>query len=223
MKRFSLFVVISTLVLSLMFVPVDFASAQIADGTYDVQYEMKEANNNNTSIADGYFQKPAKLTVSGGKQTIQLTVTSADMVQSLSAPGGSMKVVSESGDKRTYSFQVSGDLSQPVKMNMHIIVPDLPELPGGYDRQHTARAVFDVSSLPTAKSAGSDNGNGEGNSTNSSSNGGSTTDESTTSSTEKEVDNPKTGDNSPIVLYTILLIGAAGAFILVRKLRTAND
>lgn len=200
-RQFSLLAVISVLVLSLVFAPVDSASAQIADGTYNVNYEMKEANNNNTSIADGYFQSPAKVTVSGGTATVQLTVTSADMVQSLSVPGSSMNVVSESGDTRTYSFQTSvSNLSSPITMNMHIIVPKgTPGLPDGYDRQHSARAVFNVDGLASAGGGGSGNESGGA-----------------------EV-NPKTGDNSPIVLYTILLVGAAGAFVLVRKLRPAND
>src|SRR5690625_2964947 len=146
-KRFSLLMVISALVFSLALAPVDTALAQFADGTYDVPYEMKEANSENTSIADGYFQKPAKVTVSGDNATVQFTVTSADMVQSISVPGSSVEVVSEGDDTRTYKFTTSVDkLKQPVTMDMHIIVPDMPELPGGYDREHSARAVFDLDS-----------------------------------------------------------------------------
>src|SRR5699024_12437561 len=86
-KRFSVFAIITALVLSLVFLPVDSASAQIADGTYDVSYEMKEAGNNNTSIADGYFQKQEKVTVSGGTATVQFTVTTASMGKTLSTDG----------------------------------------------------------------------------------------------------------------------------------------
>lgn len=204
-KRFSLSAVVTVLVLTLVFAPVDQASAQIADGTYQVSYEMKEANNNNTSIADGYFQKPATVTVSGGTATVQFTVTSADMVKGLSVSGSSMNVVGESGDTRTYSFQTSvSNLSNPVSMGMHIIVPKgTPGLEAGYDRQHTARAIFNVSGL--------------------SSGGGENNNEEAAGSTDKNAENPKTGDDSPIVLYTILLVGAAGAFVFVRKLRPAND
>lgn len=208
-KRFSVVAIITALVLSLVFVPVDFASAQIADGTYDVSYEMKEAGNNNTSIADGYFQKPAKVTVSGGTATVQFTVTSANMVKSLSTAGG-MSVVSESGDTRTYKFQTN-DLSQPISMSMNIVVPKgTPGLEAGYDRNHTARAVFNVGNLPQAGSNESGDGEKSGEATNS-------------GNTDKAVDNPKTSDDSPILMYTILLIGAAGAFVLVRKLRPANE
>ena len=57
------------------------AFADIAEGTYEVNYEMKEAGNDNTSIADGYFSKPATLTVENGVKHIQLTVTSSSMVK----------------------------------------------------------------------------------------------------------------------------------------------
>src|SRR5699024_1735265 len=126
---------------SIVFLPFNSASAAVAVGTYEVNYEMKEANSENTSIADGYFSKPATLTVENGVQTIQLTVTSAEMIKSLSAPSGPVSVVNDNGDTRTVKFKVDGDLSQPVAMDMHIVVPDL------YDTTHTARAVFDVSGL----------------------------------------------------------------------------
>src|SRR5690625_7507396 len=112
---------------------------------------MKEAGNENTSIADGYFSKPATLTVKNGVKHIQLTVTSSSMVKSLSAPSGPVNVVSEDkgNETRTVKFKVD-DLSQPVNMEMHIVVPDL------YDMTHTARADFDVSGLPAAGSAESE-------------------------------------------------------------------
>jgi len=201
-KRFSLLMVISALVFSLALAPVDTALAQFADGTYDVPYEMKEANSENTSIADGYFQKPAKVTVSGDNATVQFTVTSADMVQSISVPGSSVEVVSEGDDTRTYKFTTSVDkLKQPITMGMHIIVPEgTPGLEQGYDREHQARAVFDVSSISGGGSTPPDNSN-----------------------KEENAENPKTGDDTPILLYTILLIGAGGGLILVRKLRPANE
>src|SRR5699024_11417737 len=61
---------------------------------------------------------------------------------------------------------------------------DLPGLEAGYDRQHTARAIFNVSGL--------------------SSGGGENNNEEAAGSTDKNAENPKTGDDSPIVLYTIL-------------------
>src|SRR5699024_10229021 len=84
------------------------ADADIADGTYEIDYEMIEADNDNTSIADGYFTKPAKLIVENGTKYILLTVTGADMIKSLSAPSGPVEVISEdeSEDTRTVKVRV---------------------------------------------------------------------------------------------------------------------
>lgn len=191
-RQFSLLAVISALIFSLVFVPIDTASAEIADGTYKVQYEVKQSNSKNTSIADGYFSKPATLTVNGGTKTIQITLTGADMIKSLSVQGSPVTVVSDSGDTRVVKFNVSGDLSNRIPMSMHIVVPDL------YDTTHSADLVLNVNSI----SGGSSSSSGSG---------------------DKVVDNPKTSDDSPIVLYAILLVSAAGALVLVRKLRPTSN
>lgn len=206
-KRISLFTVLAAMILTIFFVASP-AYAQIADGTYELNYEMKEASSENTSIADGYFAKPAKLTVENGVQQIQLTVTGSSMIKSLSTPAGPVTVVSEdtANETRTVKFTISGDLSQPLNMNMHIIVPDL------YDQEHTARAVFNVSGLPQAsqdtaasETAGAtdtaENGNGTG----------------------EAVENPKTGENSSMALYGLLMAGALVGLFAIWKFRPARD
>ncbi len=190
-------------IIALIALPAGSVFAAIADGTYEVNYEMKESGNNNTSIADGYFSKPATLTVENGVQYIQLTVTGSDMIKSLSGPSGPVDVVSESGDTRTVKFRVDGDLSQPVSMGMHIVVPDL------YDTEHTARAVFDVGGLPTAGEGG---GSSEGETSN----------DTATPGGEEPVDNPPTGDSTPIGMYVALLVGSVAVFA-VYKLRVARN
>lgn len=197
MKRGFLLILISVLSL---FTFIGTASANsIEDGTYKINYEMKEANSENTSIADGYFSKPATLTVKDGVQTIQLTVTSADMIKSLSTPNGEVSIVSEdeANKTRTVSFQVSGDLANPLPMDMHIVVPDL------YDTTHTARAVFDVSGL-----AGSEADSGEKE----------TSDDGAAVAKGAE-ENPPTGDESPLFIYVSLLVGAGALLIVSRKFR----
>src|SRR5690625_6478854 len=145
-KKFSLVVVLTVFIftISLIVSPVTSVFAEIADGSYQVNYEMKEKSSDSASIADGYFSKPATITGKDGVKNIQLTVTGADMIKKLVAPSGSVSVVSDNGDTRTVKFRVDGDLSQPVPLEMDIVVPDL------YDTTHTARAVFDVSGLPEA-------------------------------------------------------------------------
>lgn len=205
-KRFSFVMALTAFIftISLIVSPVGSVFAEIADGSYQVNYEMKENSSDNTSIADGYFTSPATLTVKDGVQTIQLTVTSSDMIKELSTSSGPVNVVSESGDTRTVSFQVNGDLSQPISMDMHIVVPDL------YDTTHTARAVFDVSGLPEAGAEAPSGGTEDNN------------EESTDDGTATPVDNPPTGDSTPIALYVTLLLGSIAIFT-VYKLRAAKN
>lgn len=197
-RRQSLLWLVFALVLSFVVLPIDSASAAIADGTYKVQYEVKKSGSNSTSIADGYFSKPATVTVSGGKATVQITLTGAEMIKSLSVQGTPVTVVSDSGSTRVVKFNVSGDLSKRIPMSMHIVVPDM------YDTTHSADLVMNVSGLGSA--GGSSSGSG-----------------GTSSGDGKVVENPRTSDESPIALYVMLLAGAAGAFILVRKLRPAGN
>lgn len=207
MRKLSFLTITSVfaLIIALLALPAGSVFAAYADGTYDVPYEMKEAGNDNTSIADGYFSSPATLTVQDGVQYIQLTVTGKDMIKELTAPSGAVEVVSEGDDTRTVKFRVDGDLSQPVSMEMHIIVPDL------YDQTHTARAVFDVSKVPAAGSGSDDGTSGE-----------EASNDTTTPSGEEPVDNPPTGDSTPIAIYVALMVGAIAVFA-VYKLRVARN
>lgn len=206
-----------------IFLIVSPAAAQIADGTYDITYEMKEANSDNTSIADGYFTKPAKLTVKNGVQTIRLTLTGSNYIQSLSGPSGPVKVVSEdtANHVRVVEFSVSGDLSRPINMQMHIIVPDL------YDQTHTARAVFNVSGLPQGQAevpAGTSDSSDETTSdTTAETKTSGESKETTESAAGEKVENPKTGEDSSILLYGLLMVGSVIALFFIWKLRPARN
>src|SRR5690625_3535596 len=117
------FLSVIVLVFSLTALPSVSAAATFADGTYDISYEIKEAGNNNTSIADGYFVKPGKLIVENGKNYVQLKVTNSEWIKSLSGPYGAATNVSEdkANNTRVIKMQV-GDLSQAVDLKMHIVV-----------------------------------------------------------------------------------------------------
>lgn len=215
-NKFSFFIGFIAIVLTTFFIasPV---FAQVADGTYDISYEMKEANSENTSIADGYFSKPAKLTVENGVQHIQLTVTSSNYIKALSAPSGPVTILNEdeANQTRTVKFRVDGDLSNPVNMEMKVVVPDL------YDTTHTARAVFNVSDLPEAEAQATDTDN------NSEDTGAVATDDSSTtagsSDTSEVVENPKTGENASLMLYALLMLGAAAGLVIIWKLRPVRN
>src|SRR5699024_5593406 len=214
-KRFPLLMALTAIVLTItcIAIPTGNVSAGMADGSYETRYEMKEASSYSTLIADGYFTKPATLTVENGTQYIQLTVTSAEMVKSLSAPSGPVDVVSDNGDTRTVKFPVD-DLSQPVNMSMHVVVPE-EALPGGYDMEHTARAVFDVSGLPTADA-------GDGETESSTENDDDSSNDEAAGAGETE-ENPPTGDSSNIALFALLLVGSGIALFAVRKFSSAQN
>lgn len=204
-ERFSLVMTLAVIILtfSVVFLPMDHAFANIADGNYQVNYEVKEKSSNNTSIADGYFSRPATLTVKDGVKHIELTVTSADMIKQIVAPSGPVTVISEGNNTRTIKFRVD-DLAQPIPLDMDIVVPDL------YERTHTARAIFDISGLPAPsvndKAGAGDAGKG--------------------STNEQDIStpaaNPPTGDDTPIALYVALLLGSV-AILTIYKFRVAKN
>lgn len=227
MKNFSKLAILATLalILSVVSLPSNTAYAAMADGTHSINYEIQEAGGGGVSIADGYFTKPAKLTVDGNTHTIELTVTSAEMIKSLSVQGTPVDVVSDNGDTRTVKFNVS-DASQPVNMDMHVIVPDL------YDQDHSAQAHFDVSDVPEASSESKEEEESEESTSNNdndeTNNSSSNNDENGVAAGESDnngkndVENPPTGDNSPIALYIGLLVGSIVLFA-VYKFRFARN
>lgn len=192
--------------LSLMILPSGVANAAtFENGTYDVSFELKEAGNNNTSIADGYFSKPAKLVVKNGVNYIQLTTTESDWIKSISGPHGSATVINENGNSRTVQFEAS-DLSSLVNLKMHVVVPK--EIAGmEYDNHHSVRADFNTNGIPTASK-----GNAVEN----------TTPTSEVKENNEAIENPKTGDTSSIALYISLLIASIGLFSLY-KTRLAKN
>ena len=185
-KRLSLMTV-GVLLILFMITPTVSAFTELSEGTYKIEYEMKERSSENTSIADGYFTSPATLFVEDGETYVQITVTGADMIKELTAPSGPVEIVAEDeeNDERTVKFLVEEDMNEPLTLEMHIVVPDL------YDTVHEARAFFDVSSLEEVESA------------------------ATTSS--EDVENPQTGVKSNMAIYVTLLIGSIALVTIYRR------
>lgn len=193
---FSLFTA-AILFISAILLPQTADAASFKNGTYDVSYEIKEAGGSSTSIADGYFLKPAKITIENGTYYAQFTVKNAEWIKSVSGPYGAATVVStdKANDRKVLKLRVS-DISSPVDLSMHIVVPE--EVAGmEYDNNHKAKAVFNTSDIPTG------------------SNDSSGTNDSTTNTSVTPEQNPKTGDEAPIIIFALLFVGA-GLF-LVRK------
>lgn len=237
MRKFSVlpaFIMTFVCMLAFLVVPFGQASAKLTDGTYDINYVIQKAENNSASMANDYFEKPAKLVVKNGEMRVQIPMNHSAWITEFKAPENGnfvdAKVVSkdESADKRTVEFKVD-DLSKPAAAKIHVVVPNV-----NYDHNYTIRFAFDAN----VKAVGGENkattvtknndqtktdtkvkeevkkeeSKEESKEANKEANKG--TNES--GKTEK-TDNPKTGDEARIGLFAALLL-ISGVF-LIRKVR----
>lgn len=176
-------------------------AAELSNGTYVVEYEMLQADNDSVSIANDYFEKPATLTVEDGNQYLQFTVSRSEWVQVLTASNGDsfvdVDVVSEDleNDQRVIAFKVDGDISEPVLMQMHVVIK---EMEPAYDHKYSVRLDFDEETIQVTDAPAVVVG---------SSDSKSTTDEGT-------------GNN--VILYVFIAILAAAIVMIVRKFSSSK-
>ncbi|WP_459499196.1 heme uptake protein IsdC [Bacillus sp. C1] len=234
-KFFALPTFIITLVCMVAFliVPSGQASAKLADGTYDINYVIKKAEDDSASMANDYFEKPAKLIVKNGEMRVQVPMNHSAWITEFKAPENGnfvdSKVVSkdEAADKRTVEFKVD-DLSKPLGVKIHVVVPS-----ANYDHHYTIRFAFDAN----VKSAGGDNNaaavtktddqnkqDGQVKEEKMKETNKETNKEVTKETNEKEkaekTDNPKTGDEARIGLFAALVL-ISGVF-LIRKVKLSK-
>jgi len=87
------------------------ASAQLADGTHSIKYQVNKPDSNSASIANDYFVKPASVTVKNGTAIVQITLKNSAWITKFQPPGGATVVnEDQSADTRTVQFTVK-DLS----------------------------------------------------------------------------------------------------------------
>lgn len=241
MRKFSVlpaFIMTFICMLAFLVVPFGQASANVADGTYDINYVIQKAENDSASMANDYFEKPAKLIVKNGEMRVQIPMNHSAWITEFKAPENGnfvdAKVVSkdESADKRTVEFKID-DLSKPAAVKIHVVVPNV-----NYDHNYTIRFAFDAN----VKAVG-----GENKATAATKNEDQTqkntqvkeevkkeeskeTNKETNKDVNKDVnkgtnesgkaektDNPKTSDEARIGLFAALLL-ISGVF-LIRKVR----
>ncbi|EJR68073.1 heme uptake protein IsdC [Bacillus cereus VD115] len=229
MKKFSVlpaFIMTFVCMLAFLVVPFGQASAKLADGTYDINYVIQKAENESASMANDYFEKPAKLVVKNGEMKVQVPMNHSAWITEFKAPENGnfvdAKVVSkdEAADKRTVEFKVD-DLSKPLGVKIHVVVPS-----ANYDHHYTIRFVFDAN----VKAVGGDNGVVAATKNNDQAKTDAQVKEEKTKVENKEAnkqtnesgkaektDNPKTGDEARIGLFAALLL-VSGVF-LIRKVK----
>ncbi|MGR5875350.1 heme uptake protein IsdC [Bacillus pacificus] len=226
------FIITFVCMLAFLVMPYGKVSAQLADGTYDINYVIQKAENDSASMANDYFEKPAKLVVKNGEMRVQIPMNHSAWITEFKAPENGnfvdSKVVSkdEAADKRTVEFKVD-DLSKPAAVKIHVVVPS-----ANYDHHYTIRFAFDAN----VKAVGGDNGVTAATKNNDQAK----TDTQVKKKRNKKVesketakeasketknengkaektDNPKTGDEARIGLFATLIL-ISGVFF-IRKVR----
>lgn len=147
MRKLSLLIGFCALLVILFTVPAVHA-AEVEDGTYTIDYVIKKAEDESASMANDYWEKPAKVIVENGKITMQVVVNHSKWVTEFKTPDGSggyanTKVISsnKSEDSRVTQFSVP-DLSSTMLSKIHVTVPDID-----YDHDYTIRFDFDQKSM----------------------------------------------------------------------------
>ncbi|WP_409368097.1 heme uptake protein IsdC [Lysinibacillus sp. 38-6] len=188
MKKIMMLVMLVTMVIFNLALP--HASAQLADGTYSVKYQVNKPDSSSASIANDYFLKPAKVTVKDGIATVQITLKNSTWITKFQPPGGAT-VVSEdkAADTRVVQFTVK-DLAKPVVTSMKIDIDDI-----NYHHEYSVSLVFDAPATTgsTATTA--------------------TNNTKTSTASESQVQNPQTSDATPYMLFVAF---AGSAFLLYR-------
>ncbi|MEA1008245.1 heme uptake protein IsdC [Bacillus cereus] len=236
MRKFSVlpaFIITLVCMLAFLVMPSGQASAKLADGTYDINYVIKKAEDDSASMANDYFEKPAKLVVKNGEMRVQVPMNHSAWITEFKVPENGnfvdSKVISkdEAADKRTVEFKVD-DLSKPLGVKIHVVVPS-----ANYDHHYTIRFAFDAN----VKAVGGDNDAAvvtktddqtkkdgqvkeeqkkeDSKETNKDTNKG-----TNESGKAEKTDNPKTGDDARIGLFAALVL-ISGVF-LVRKVKLSK-
>ncbi|RVU61080.1 heme uptake protein IsdC [Bacillus thuringiensis] len=217
------FIITLVCMLAFLVMPYGKVSAQLADGTYDINYVIQKAENDSASMANDYFSQPAKLVVKNGEMKVQVPMNHSAWITEFKAPENGnfvdAKVVSkdEAADKRTVEFKID-DLSKPLGVKIHVVVPS-----ANYDHHYTIRFAFDAN----VKVVGGDNGAAATTKNNDQTKTDTQVKEEKTKVENKETnkdtknengkaektDNPKTGDEARIGLFAVLIL-ISGVFLI---------
>lgn len=149
-RKLLLFGIALGLVLTSFSMNVAYADSDYEDGVYSLEYVILHAENESASMANDYFEKPAYLIVENGKEQIRFTLNHSEWTTELKAPSGDdfidVEVISrdEEEDTRIIEFELEQTLSEPVPMQMHVLIETMDPV---YDHEYTVRFDFDLESL----------------------------------------------------------------------------
>ncbi|MFD1884155.1 heme uptake protein IsdC [Paenibacillus wenxiniae] len=115
------------------------SSSRPAKGTYTLDYDILRAEDNSVSMANDYFEKPAKLYVTDSKMTMQITINHSTWTTKFKVKYKGQIVDSTviktnaAKDTRIVQFPIA-DLSTPMISQIHVTVPSY-----NYDHDYTIR------------------------------------------------------------------------------------
>lgn len=189
------------------------AASNYEEGEYSIPFTVLKGDSSETSMTNDYLQSPGKLIVKNNKNIIQLTLKNKSWWQYFKVNGIDVTVVSENNgaDTSIVQFEVQ-ELTNIIPAKIHVIVPDI-----NYDNKYDIRFQFDASNIPTAKNTSTSsteeneapNANGEKDNQ----------DKTVQPTVEK---NPPTGDQSPIILFSLMLIASSG-FVIYQLVKKSKD
>ncbi|EOM2635424.1 heme uptake protein IsdC [Listeria monocytogenes] len=179
------------------------AQAALKDGTYSVDYTVLQGDSDSVSMANDYFDKPATVTVNGGKSTVSLQVNHSKWITGLWVEGSAVSVTSKNtaNDTRKVSFPVS-TLSSPVNAKIKVDIDD-DDL--NYHYEYQIKLRFDEGSAKALAGAVKSSDNND------------TATPATKSDSSNKVANPKSSDSSQMFLYGIIFVAAGTGLVLLKR------
>lgn len=178
------------------------AEAALKDGNYSVNYTILQGDSESVSMANDYFDKPATVTINGGKSIVSLQVNHSKWITGLWIEGSEVSVTSSStaNDTRKVQFPVS-TLSSPVKAKIKV---DIDDDGLNYHHEYQIQLNFDESSAKSLAAAVKTSDD-------------SAAKEAITNESKTEVANPKSSDSSQMFLYGIVFVAAGIGLVLLKR------
>jgi len=132
------------------------AAAKLADGTYEVEYTVKKPDNDSVSIANDYFEKPARVEVRNGEAVVYFRTNHNKWITSLKYPAGADAVelqaveANEAEDAKVFRLPHANVL-EPAVLVVNVKIDEL-----GYDQEYAIRLVFKTEQLPLQEEPATD-------------------------------------------------------------------
>lgn len=208
-------------------------SASAADSK-DLDYEILKYNTEDVSIANDYFNKPAKLIDKDGKQHIQITVNHSHWITDMSIEGNQGQIINEDKgkDERTIEFPISKTSGKVDGKISVYIDEEVNGKPFKYDHHYNITYLLkgaangSDSKDETAGITKSENG-GTGSDTTDSTKDSLMSDNSDkTSTSTTSVENPQTNAGTPIYMYLIPVVALVLLVLsisIMRRVKRGNN